>query len=405
VSNILDLIARHCPDGVEYKTLGELGSFTRGNGMQKKHLVGEGVSAIHYGQIFTHYGTSAAETKSFVDEDLAQRLRKAKTGDLVIATTSENDEDVCKAVAWLGQGEVAVSGDAYIYSHSLDPLYAAYFFQSSDFQSQKARYVSGTKVRRVSGADLARIRIPVPPLDVQRSIAEVLDKMERLEAELEAELEARTRQYEHYRNELLTSGPRMTSGRVADLASIGYGYTAKAQATGDWRFIRITDIDRNGKLSPHNAKFVAKNAGAAQYLLKAGDLLMARTGATYGKTMLVSEDMEAVFASFLIRLRCDTSRLLPAYYWHFAQSSLFWQQADALASRGGQPQFNGNALREVVIPLPPIHEQARIVDRLDGFDALVSDLSSGLPAEIAARRKQYAYYRDLLLTFPEKKAA
>lgn len=204
MSRIDDLIRQACPRGVEFKTLGEVGSFVRGNGLQKSDLIDVGVPAIHYGQVHTYYGIWATETKSFVDPVFAKRLRRAAPGDLVIATTSEDDDAVGKATAWLGQGEAAISGDAYIYHHELDPKYVSYFFQSEQFQRQKKRSITGTKVRRVSGDALAKIRIPVPPAEVQREVARVLDLFTILEAELEAELEARRLQYAHYRDRLLT---------------------------------------------------------------------------------------------------------------------------------------------------------------------------------------------------------
>jgi len=188
MSRIDDLIAEHCPNGVEVKPLGQVGQFIRGNGLQKKDFADEGVGCIHYGQIYTHYGTSATETKSFVSPELAMKLRSAQPGDLVLATTSENDADVAKAVAWLGHDSVAVSGESYVFKHSLDPLYASYFFQTDSFQQQKRRFITGTKVKRVSATDLARIEIPVPPRAVQREIVAILTKMEALEAELESEL-------------------------------------------------------------------------------------------------------------------------------------------------------------------------------------------------------------------------
>ncbi|WP_344342102.1 restriction endonuclease subunit S, partial [Streptomyces rhizosphaericus] len=172
------------------KALGEVGEFIRGNGLQKKDFVAAGFPCIHYGQVFTTYGTATSTTKSFVTPELAMRLRRAKPGDLVIATTSENDADVCKAVAWLGDTEVAISGDSYIYSHSLDPLYAAFFLQTSDFRSQKMRFITGTKLKRVSSRHLARIKIPVPPLVIQREIGKALQEFGRLRAELVVELEA-----------------------------------------------------------------------------------------------------------------------------------------------------------------------------------------------------------------------
>ena len=224
MNRIDELMAKLCPDGVEYKTLGDMGEFIRGSGLQKKDLTDFGVGAIHYGQIYTHYGIWTTETKSFVEPEFASRLRKAKSGDLVIATTSENDEDVCKAVAWVGEGDIAVSGDAYIYTHSLEPKYVAYFFQSEHFQLQKTRHITGAKVRRVSGKSMAKFLIPVPPLEVQQEIVAVLDRFTKLEAELEAELEARRKQYQYYRDVLLCFDERMSgASKQASKQASKYG--------------------------------------------------------------------------------------------------------------------------------------------------------------------------------------
>ena len=132
----------------------------------------------------------------------------AKHGDLVIATTSENDEDVCKAVVWLGNEEVAVSSDACFYTHSLNPKYVAYFFQTEQFQKQKRSFITGTKVRRVNADDLAKIKIPVPSPEEQERIVVILDKLENLTASiseaLPKEITLRKKQYEYYRDRLLT---------------------------------------------------------------------------------------------------------------------------------------------------------------------------------------------------------
>ncbi|MGE9808106.1 restriction endonuclease subunit S [Janibacter sp. G1551] len=401
MSRIDDLIAEMCPNGVATKTLGDVGEFIRGNGLQKSDLTDEGTPAIHYGQIHTYYGVWAKSTKSFTDPSTASKLRRAKHGDVIIATTSEDDAAVAKATSWIGDGEVAVSGDAYIYRHSLDPRYVSYFLQSVHFQNQKIRHISGTKVRRISGTSLAKLWIPVPPLEVQREIVRVLDQFTQLEAELEAELEARRRQYAFYVNSLLVPQGNVESVPLGELAEFKYGYTAKAVDAGSYRFLRITDITPQGKLSQAGAKYVDTASPSSDYVVEPGDLLMARTGATYGKTMLVTAGAPAIYASFLIRIRFKRSNVLPSYYWHFAQSDLYWSQANALVSTGGQPQFNANVLKLVQIPVPPIEEQERVVGLLDKFDALVNDFSPALPAELAARRKQYEYYRDKLLTFEE----
>lgn len=188
--------------------LGKVGTFIRGQGLQKKDFTTTGHSCIHYGQIYTDYDIETTTTKSFISDSLAMKLRQAKPGDLVIATTSENDQDVCKAIAWMGQESAAVSGDAYIFRHRLNPLYAAFLFSSSIFQKQKVPFITGTKVRRVSGKNMARILVPVPSLERQAAIASTLEQfhslINRSTASLLDEIEARHKQYEYYRNQLLT---------------------------------------------------------------------------------------------------------------------------------------------------------------------------------------------------------
>ena len=185
----------------------EVGKFIRGGGLQKKDFTEHGVGCIHYGQIYTHYGTYADRTKTFVSEEFFKKARKAQAGDLVIATTSENDEDVCKAVAWLGMDEIAVSSDACIYRHNLNPKYVSYFFQTEQFQKQKRQHITGTKVRRVNADDLAKLLIPIPSPEEQARIVAILDKFDALTNSitegLPREIELRQKQYEHYRNLLL----------------------------------------------------------------------------------------------------------------------------------------------------------------------------------------------------------
>ena len=189
---------------------------------------------------------------------------------------------------------------------------------------------------------------------------------------------------------------------LGEIAEFTYGFTDKAKDKGEARFIRITDIDEYGHLNITGAKYVNLSSENSKYLLHEGDLLMARTGATYGKTLYVPDDEPAIYASFLIKITPNPKILTNRYYWHFAQSCLYWNQANKLVSTGGQPQFNSNALKQVVITIPSLEQQEQIVELLDCFDGICNDLSSGLPAEIEARQKQYEYYRDKLLTFKEK---
>ena len=193
---------------VEWKKMSEVGTFIRGNGLQKKDFTESGVGCIHYGQLYTHYGTSATETITYCSSELAKKLRKAAKGDIVIATTSENVEDVCKAVAWLGEEEIAVSGDAFIYKHTQNPKYMAYLFQTASFFNYKKKKATGTKVIRLTGDAMGNYLAPIPSLEEQNRIVSILDRFESLTTSLQsglpAEITARRQQYEHYRDKLLT---------------------------------------------------------------------------------------------------------------------------------------------------------------------------------------------------------
>jgi len=250
----------------------------------------------------------------------------------------------------------------------------------------------------------SEIKIPLPPLPVQQEIVRILDNFTNLTAELTAELTARKKQYEYYASALIKgNSDNLEYDKIAlgDVAEFTYGFTDKAKESGSARFIRITDIGDNGCLKIDNEKYIDLTEESEKYLLKTGDIIMARTGATYGKTLYMPNDEPAVYASFLIKITLDQNKILNRFYWHFTRTELYWAQANKLVSTGGQPQFNTGAISRVVVPVPPIKVQNRIVELLDRFDVLCNDISIGLPAEIEARRKQYEYYRDKLLTFKE----
>ena len=193
---------------IKYLSLGEMGTFIRGGGLQKSDFTTDGFPCIHYGQIHTFYKTYAYETISYTSNKLAAKLKHAKYGDLIIATTSEDVDGCCKAVAWLGDNEVAISGDSYIFRHNQNPKYISYLFQTEMFLKYKRMAATGTKVTRVSGDSMKKFVFPITPLDEQERIVVILDSFETLvndlTAGLPAEIEARRKQYEYYRNKLLT---------------------------------------------------------------------------------------------------------------------------------------------------------------------------------------------------------
>ena len=198
-------------EDVEWKTLGEIGEFVRGSGLPKSDFTESGVGCIHYGQIYTYYGAFTDRTKSFVSPETAKKLQKVHTNDLIITNTSENIEDVCKTVAWLGSDEIVTGGHASIFKHNENPKYLSYYTQTQMFCNEKRKLAKGIKVIDVSAKDLAKIKIPIPPLTEQERIVAILDKFDALVNDisvgLPAELNARRKQYEYYRNKLLTFKP------------------------------------------------------------------------------------------------------------------------------------------------------------------------------------------------------
>ena len=207
-------------DDVERKALGEVGEFVRGNGLPKSDFTGSGVGCIHYGQIYTYYGTFTDKTKSFVSPETAKKLQKVHKNDLIITNTSENIEDVCKTVVWLGNDVIVTGGHASIFKHNENPKYLAYYTQTQMFSTEKRKLAKGTKVIDVSAKDLAKIKIPIPSLSKQKEIVAILDKFDALVNDLPApsadgwrqagistglpaEIDARKKQYEYYRNQLL----------------------------------------------------------------------------------------------------------------------------------------------------------------------------------------------------------
>ena len=189
------LIEELCPGGVEYKEFGEIGTVTRGNGLSKNDFVESGFPCIHYGQIYTYYGLFPINTKSFVSPEFASKLKTVNKGGIIIAVTSENIEDVCKCVAWLGDYAIVTGGHTAIFKHNQNPKYIVYYLQTNEFFKQKRKIAHGTKIIEITPKKLENVKIPLPPLSIQNEIGRILDNS--------TELTARKNQYEYYRDKVV----------------------------------------------------------------------------------------------------------------------------------------------------------------------------------------------------------
>lgn len=374
MSRIDDLIAELCPNGVEYKALGSIARIK--NGKDHKSL-GEGDIPV-YGS-----GGVMRYVDNYVyDKPSVLIPRKGSLGNLfyvdvpfwnvdTIFYTEINESLAC-------------------------PKFLYYFLTTVGLGEMNNAGGVPSQTQSV----LNKIQIPIPPLEIQREIVKVLDTFTKLEAELEAELEARRKQYAYYRNELLTF-ERVVTVCIQDICiRICSGGTPSSKRhdyyDGNVPWLRTQDIDFNviNQTSATISDEGLRNS-AAQWI-PANCVIVAMYGATAAKVAVNSIPLTTNQAC--CNLQIDETKADVRYVFHWLSNE--YEHLKALGE-GSQSNINAKKVKSYPISLPPLEEQRRIVSILDRFDKLTNDLSSGLPAEIEARRKQYEYYRDRLLSFDE----
>lgn len=409
MSSIVDVIRELCPNGVEFRPLGELGEVFRGRRFVKSDYVEGGIGAIHYGQLYTHFDTKAFEVLTRVSDGLRPSLRFVKRGDLVIAEVGETVEDVGKAIAWLGDEDVAIHDGCYGFRHEMDPAFVSYYLQTPAFARQKNLHVARAKVKRLSLEGLKKIRIPAPPLEIQSGIAKVLDLFQSLDAELKAELSARRRQFDHYRDSLLRFTGRDDLAWLP-MGEIGHFLRGKRFTKADY-----VDEDNKGIACIHYGEIYTHYGTSTNHALSRlrADIAPALRYAEPGDVILVDvgETVDEVGKAVAwlggekvaIHDHCYAFRhkMNPKFLSYVLQTPSFHSQKARHVARTKVKTLLLGGLAKVVIPVPSLAEQTDIVAALDAFDALVNDHTSGLPAELVARRKQYEHYRNRLLTFAE----
>lgn len=385
---------------VEWVPLGELGELVRGHGLPKSDFTATGVPAIHYGQIYTHYGMSTTSTKSFVAPETAASLKKVNYGDVVITNTSENFEDVATPLAYFGKEQAVTGGHATIIKpgNSLLAMYFAHFTQTPAFEAEKRRYAKGIKVIDVSAADMAKILIPIPsPGDPQKSLAiqaeivRILDGFTaltaQLKAELNAELAARRKQYKYYGDQLLTF----------DADEVEWKTLGELAENLDSKRKPITSSLREPGMIPYYGAsgivdYVKDYIFDGNYLLVSEDganLLARNTSIAFsisGKTWVNNH-------AHVLKFKTYADQKFVEYYLNNIDLTPY-------VSGAAQPKLNKNNLSSIRIPDPTAKEKSRIVALLDKFDALSSSLRERLTSEIDLRDAQYGWYRDQLLSFP-----
>lgn len=411
MSRLNELIRKLCPNGVEYKKLGEIATITRGGSFQKKDFTETGIPCIHYGQIYTRYKLFTNTTVSFLSETTAQKQKKAKTNDIIMAVTSENIEDVCKCVAWLGNEDVAISGHTAIIHHKQDAKYLSYYFHSSMFFAQKKTLAHGAKVIEVTPDKLNEIIVPVPPLEIQKEIVKILDEFTDylywLKNELEAEIVARKQQYEFIRDKQLTFSEETEVKwvQLGEVATIARGASPRpiknfiTEQDDGVSWIKIGDVSPASKYITSTKEKITAEGAKKSRRVKNGDFILSNS-MSFGRPYIVRID--GCIHDGWLSISNFESTMSSDYLYYILTSSSIQREMAKRASFGGAVQnLNADIVRSILIPVPTLDKQDRIVTLLDQLDSLCKGICNELDAEIYARQKQYEYFRDKLLNFEE----
>lgn len=385
MNTIKQLIEKYCPDGVEYKKLGEVLGYEQ----PSKYIV----KSTDYDDSYSTPVLTAGQ--SFI-------LGYTNETDGIYSASKSNPtiifDDFTTSFHWV-DFDFKVKSSAM---KMLRPKSADIDFRYVYFAMSCIKFVPQDHARHwISKYSL--FEIPVPPLPVQREIVRILDNFTSLEAELEAELEARRKQYEYYRDQLLsfkhlTGGGKSnvewkTLGDIGDVCMCKRIMKNQTNAEGGIPFYKIGTFGKTADA------FISEEL-YEEYKQKysfpqKGEVLISAAG-TIGRAVIYDGEPAYFQDSNIVWIANDESLVLNKYLYYF------YSVADWRLEGGTIKRLYNNNLKAVKIPIPPLSAQHRIVSILDRFESLVNDISSGLPAEIAARHQQYEYYRDQLLTFKRK---
>ena len=404
MSELEELIQKLCPNGVEFVPLWSVTAWDkRFNGvnrsMQSKIVPHKYYLSAEFDRVERSFGdvlylpTGVTQQKRYTTVELA--------GDYL-----SEGEIIC--IPWGGTPNVKyyegkyVTGDNRIATsldtNKLSNKYLYYVLQNSiDLISS---FYRGAGIQHPNMAAGLSIMIPLPPLPVQREIVRILDSFTELTAELnkklEEELAARRKQYEHYRDELLTFGdevPRIPLGEVGPVCMCKRILKSQTNDVGGVPFYKIGTFGKQA--NAYISKETYEEYHNKYNFPKKGDILISAAG-TIGRTVVYDGEPAYFQDSNIVWVANDETKILNRFLIHCYAMKPWYVSTGGTIAR----LYNDNILKAVV-PVPYLERQKFIVDTLDRFDTLCNDLTSGLPAEITARQKQYEYYRDKLLTFKE----
>jgi len=396
MSRLEELIQEYCPNGVEYKKLGEVANYFRGVTYKKSDEIQDLKDSHKYWKVLRANNiTLSTNTINFEDVRLIKETVKIhsqqqlKTGDILLCAGSGSKAHIGKAAYIFEDIDYTFGGFMAVVrtNTSLNSRFLFHILTSSLFTSHLEQTLNTSTINNLKSSIINLFIIPLPPLPVQEEIVRILDKFTALEAELEAELEARKKQYEYCRVTLFQNVKNIELTRLdqisENLDSLRKPITKSVRTIGVYPYYGASGIVDYVK----------------DYLFDENLLLISEDGANL--LSRVTPIAFSVAGKYWVNNHAHVLKFgniaTQKYVEHYLNSIDLTKYINTAA----QPKITQANLNSITIPLPPLAEQERIVSILDRFDALVNDITQGLPAEIEARRKQYEYYRNQLLTFKE----
>lgn len=395
MKNLETLIQKLCPDGVEFVKLGEVCEIKTGKGITQKDcsesskypVYSGGKEPMGYYKEFNRNANTvtvsrvgAAGFVNYVTEDFY-------LNDKCFSVLPQKDEDI---------------NSKYLY------------YKLKALECCIINMQSGGGVPTINTKKVGSLEIPLPPIEVQTEIVRILDKFTSLEAELEMELEAeldcRKRQYEYYRDKLLSFdnvGRQEVEWKKMSEVCLKTSKINWKLVEGEYKYIDLSSVDRdNHKISDCTIINKENAPSRAQQVVKTGDILFGTTRPTLMRFCYIPKEYDGeVCSTGYCVIRVNNEMINSHFAYHFLFTQKFQEYVEGHQKGASYPAISNKDVMSFELPIPSLQEQERIANILDRFESLTTSLQSGLPAEISARRKQYEYYRGKLLTFKRKGAA
>ena len=386
MSKLEQLIQELCPNGVEYKRLGEIVEYQRGKSITKKNVIEGDIPVISGGQQPAYYHNESN--------------REGKT-----ITIAGSGAYAGYIMYW--EKPIFVSDAFSLKGNEININTKYIYYYLKKIQEKIYSLRKGAGISHVYFKDMQDFLVPVPPLEVQCEIVRILDKFTLLTAELTAELTARRKQYEYYRNLLVSFNNFIQKRKFGNIASIQRGASPRPISqfiTNDMdgvNWIKIGDVDKESKYITKSKEKITIDGSKKSRKVKKGDFILSNS-MSFGRPYILAID--GCIHDGWLSISDFEDVFISDFLYYLLNSNDIQNEFRKKASFGGAVQnLNADIVKGIELNIPSKDEQQKIINILDKFDKLCNDITNGLPAEIDRRQKQYEYYRDKLLTFKEKK--